>query len=118
MSTTPSDYIDWNGATGKTYRYWFLETPRNSTSIKGVGGNYAFVKRLPNGKFTPLYFGVADSLQNRIPNHERWDDAFRLGVTHVMSHTTPAGDAARIAEERDLIQLWNPPMNVQHRTTG
>jgi hypothetical protein len=118
MSTTSSDCIDWNGATGKTYRYWFLETPRNAASIKNEGGNYALVRQLPNGNFSPLYFGLADSLQNRVPNHERWNDAIRLGVTHVMAHTTPAGDAVRIAEERDLIQRWNPPMNVQHRTLG
>jgi hypothetical protein len=118
MSTTSTDYIDWTGASGKTYRYWFLETPRNAAVIKNEGGNYAFVQQMTNGKFAPLYFGEGDSLQGRIPNHERWPDANRLGVTHVMSHTTPAGEAARLAEERDLIQHWNPPMNVQHRTTG
>jgi hypothetical protein len=118
MSTTSTDYIDWNGASGKIYRYWFLETPRNSASIKNEAGNYAFVRQLPNGNFTPLYFGLADSLQGRIPNHERWNDVIRAGVTHVMSHTTPSGATVREAEERDLIQQWNPPLNVHHRTTG
>lgn len=111
------DYIDWPGQSGKTYRYWFLSDPGTAASIKDEGGNYAFVKQLSNGNFVPLYFGKADSLRDRIPNHECWAEATRLGVTHLMSHTTPAGDAARCAEERDLIQRWNPPMNVQHRTT-
>ena len=112
-----TNYVDWAGKSG-TYRYWFLEKPRESAAILDVAGNYVFVKQLPNGKFTPLYFGIADSLQMRIPNHERFDDAVRAGTTHVMAHTTPTGEAARIAEERDLIQHWNPPLNVHHRTTG
>lgn len=113
-----SDYIDWPGTTGMTYRYWFLDNPRTPSAIKNVAGNYAFVRRHPNGNFTPLYFGIADSLQNRIPNHERWADAIRAGATHVMSHTTPAGASARDAEERDLIQRWSPPLNTHHRKTG
>jgi hypothetical protein len=113
-----TDYIDWLGQTG-TYRYRFLEKPRENAAILDVGGNYAFVKKLANGNFIPIYF-VADSLialETRIPTHERFDDAVRAGATHVMAHTTPAGDAARIAEERDLIQRWNPPLNVHLRTT-
>jgi hypothetical protein len=112
-----TSYIDWAGNSG-TYRYWFLEKPRDSAAIQDVAGNYAFVKQLATGNFIPIYFGIADSLQNRIPNHERFDDAVKAGATHVMAHTTPAGEAARIAEERDLIQRWNPPLNVHHRTTG
>lgn len=113
-----SDYIDWPGLSGNRYRYWFLDNPRAPSAIKDVGGNYGFVKRLPNGNFAPLYFGIADSLQARIPNHERWNDAIKAGATHVMSHTTPAGAAAREVEERDLIQFWNPALNTQHRRTG
>jgi hypothetical protein len=33
-----------------------------------------------------------------------------------MTHTTPAGEYVRLAEEGDLIARWNPPLNVQHRT--
>lgn len=104
--------IDWKGQLGKTYRYWFI---KNVTGLQAVAGNYAFVKQLANGNFVPLYFGQADDLKARLPNHDRWDDAKKAGVTHVMGHTTPAGEQARLDEERDLIQQWNPPLNVQHR---
>lgn len=110
--------VDWVGQSGRSYRYWALANPKVAAEIQDAGGNYAFVKQLPNGNFTPLYFGKADSLRDRIPSHECWPEAVRLGVTHLMGHTTPAGDDARCAEERDLIQRWNPPMNVQHRTAG
>ncbi|WP_140977601.1 hypothetical protein [Bradyrhizobium guangdongense] len=113
-----SDIIDWPGLSGKLYRYWFLANPRSPSAIKSEAGNYAFVKRLPTGLYVPLYFGIADDLSARIPFHERWTDAMRAGATDVMTHTTPNGASAREAEERDLIQRWNPPLNVHHRSVG
>ena|SRR5437868_1577267 len=108
-----ADYIDWPGKTG-TYRYWFTSgiAPAN---LKPEGGNYMYVKRLPNGNWLPVYIGQADDLKARIPSHERGADAVRAGATHVMAHTTPAGEQARLAEERDLIAYWNPALNTQHR---
>jgi len=106
--------IDWPGQSGTKYRYYSLKHI-TANGIQAVGGNYAFVRQLANGNFSPLYFGQADDLRARIPCHERWDDARRAGATHVMAHTTPAGEQARLAEERDLIQQWSPMLNVHHR---
>ncbi len=113
-----SQFIEWAGKSGKTYKYWLreIEAGYKTANYKSEAGNYGFAKRLPNGKFTPLYFGESDDLEARvISRHEKWDDAIKLGVTHVMGHTTPAGEQIRLAEERDLIEDWNPPLNVQHR---
>jgi hypothetical protein len=110
---TNDDVIDWPGISGKTYRYWFSTF---NDSFKDEGGNYMFVRQLPSGNFLPVYIGVADSLQKRLSNHERADEAKRLGATFVMTHTTPAGEAARLAEEKDLIAYWHPVLNTQHRT--
>jgi len=109
--------VDWNGKSGTAYRYWSVDN-LTAAGLQAVAGNYAFVKQLPNGNFIPLYFGIAESLRDRLPNHDRWNEAVRLGATHVMAHTTPAGEAARLAEERDLIQQWNPPLNTHHRSVG
>jgi hypothetical protein len=109
-----TDTIDWNGKSGTAYRYWFLAR-MTADGILAVGGNYCFAMRLANGNFTPLYFGESENLQTRLPSHDRWDEAKRLGATHVWAHSTPAGASARAAEEQDLIQYWNPPLNVQHR---
>ena len=106
--------IDWTGKSGKKYRYEFLNNI-TAAGINPVSGNYAFVKQLPNRNFIPLYFGQAENLQARLPNHERWEEAKRLGATYVMAHSTQGGDAVRCAEEIDLIQQWQPPMNTQHR---
>jgi len=106
--------IAWPGLSGKTYSYWFTASIA-ATDLKDEGGNYMFVKQLPNGNWLPVYIGVADSLRNRLPNHERLADARALGATHVMTHTTPSGSQARLDEERDLIQKWNPALNIHHR---
>lgn len=108
--------VDWPGKSGTKYRYWFLDSLAPN-SIKDEAGNYMFVKRLPNGNWYPVYIGQADSLKARLPNHERLAEAQRAGATHVMAHTTPAGEAARLAEERDLIQQWAPALNTHHMPT-
>ena len=112
-----SETIDWSGQSGKTYRYFVLAN-LEPASIVDEGGNYVFAKRLANGNYVPLYFGIAKSLRERLPKHEVWPDAKRIGATYVMGHTTPSGESARLDEERDLIQYWNPALNTQHRTTG
>ena len=116
---TEDQYIDWMGKTGATYRYWFLTNPSNANGVKKGPGNYAFVKRLANGNFLPLYFGESEDLQARIPTHDRWSDALRAGMTHVMAHTTPnGGSVAQLGEERDLIQHWGPVLNTHHQLTA
>ncbi len=108
-----NDVIDWPGSSGKSYRYWFSAF---IDTFKDEGGNYMFVKPLQNGNYLPVYIGQADSLQKRLSNHERLDEAMRLGATFVMTHTTPAGEAARLAEEADLIAYWQPILNTHHRS--
>ena len=85
-----SQTIDWRGKSGATYRYWFLENPKAAGKIKAEGGNYCFAQQLANGNYLPLYFGESGDLRDRIPNHELWDRAIRLGATHVMGahHTS------------------------------
>ncbi len=106
-------FVEWTGKSGMVHKYWLIDI---GSPLKDEGGNYGFARRLPNGNVTPLYFGEADSLRNRLTKHERWGEALRLGVTHLMAHTTPGGEQARMAEERDLVRYWNPPMNIQQRS--
>jgi hypothetical protein len=103
------------GISGKTYAYdaydrfgnW-LERP----------ANYGFGCLSPGivGGWRILYFGEAVNVKQRITGHERWLEAVDLGATHVLGHANYGGDVARKAEERDLIALHNPILNVRHRT--
>lgn len=107
-----ANFIDWPGAR-VVYRYWFLENPSDPAGIKSESGNYMFVKPTISG-WVPVYIGIADNLRDRIPCHERWAEAVRLGATRVMGHTN-AVQMNRETEERDLIGRWNPLLNTHHR---
>lgn len=109
--------INYAGLSGISYKYWNTDI-RRLEDVLPVSGNYAFLKPTGPNTFVPLYFGEAENLKDRLRNHERWPEAMRAGATVIVTHTTPAGASARLAEERDLIAKWNPPLNVHHRTTG
>jgi hypothetical protein len=109
--------IHFTGISGKSYKYWSVDISRLYLLLDQTG-NYGFLKPTGGNNYTPLYFGKADSLRDRHKNHERWREAVALGATVIVAHTTPAGVQACLAEERDLIAKWNPPMNVHHRTVA
>ena len=100
-----AETIDWLGATGKTYRYWFLEG-----EAKAEPGNYMFVKPSGNG-WVPVYIGQSSNLRNRLANHPEMPCVRRNGGTHTMAHTTPGGKQTRLDEEADLVDHWKPACN-------
>ena len=104
-----AETIDWPGATGNTYRYWFVYSMENP-SLKRVGGNYMFVARNAAGWY-PVYIGQTGDLSERLANHPELPCVKRHSGTHLMAHETRAGRNARLAEESDLISYWNPPCN-------
>ena len=78
------------------------------------GGIYIFCGVNPQNQWVALYIGQADSFRNRIPQHEQWNQAVRLGATHV--HAMAVQQAStRDAIERQLIQSHQPYLNVQHK---
>jgi excinuclease UvrABC nuclease subunit len=97
----------------RSYEYWNLLNPLDGKTIQSVGGNYMFVSATENG-VTPIYVGIATDLSDRIPNHERMQDAIRHGATHVLAHTQ-ASVIDRQLEEIDLIEYFQPILNVQHK---
>jgi hypothetical protein len=65
------------------------------------------------------YVGQCSDASDRFTNHERWNEAVRdHGVTHVLTHISAPNQTVRETEERDLIQAFDPPMNVQHRPSA
>lgn len=108
-------YVDLPGISGRTYRYWFVDLATDV--IKNEAGNYGFVAVLADNTVVPAYLGETGNLRDRLPSHEKRLAALVLGANRVVAHATPAGEAARLAEEADLIAYYNPPLNQQHRTT-
>lgn len=110
-----SNFVDWQGKSGRAYRYWFVDM---DLPFNAVAGNYVFATRMPNGNLKPLYFGETGDFSTRMSKHEVWSVALRLGATHALAHPTQGVETVRRAEERDLVELWNPPLNTHYRTTG
>jgi len=101
------------GVSGISYNYFSAEP--GSTWLQ-VAANYVFTKWTPNG-WPIFYAGETDNAANRLSNHERWQEAVtKYGATHILTHQA-VSEADRKREEADLIAAYNPPMNVQLRTT-
>lgn len=115
---TESPSIEWSGASGLKYRYFFLRDPSGALLLSQPG-NYMFVRQTNPEKnwWLPVYIGIADDLKGRVMNHEIWEEALRCGATHLMAHLQ-SDRGARETEERDLIGYWNPVCNTQHRTVS
>lgn len=84
-----------------------------NTNWNEVGGIYIFCGVNPQNQWVPIYIGQADSFRNRIPQHEQWNPAVRLGATRI--HALVVGQQQRDVIEQQLIQLYQPRLNVQHK---
>jgi hypothetical protein len=80
---------------------------------KDVGGVYIF-SGVKDSIWRAYYIGITDSFQDRHPNHERWEEAKRLGATHVHARGEPQA-ATRESIERELIGTYQPPLNTHHK---
>lgn len=107
MNRTPNH--NWPGKSGCVYTY---EVYPIGTSFRDVAGNYIYAKQV-GSQWQPCYIGQTNSLQTRIANHEKEACAKRHGATHLHVKVTPS-ERDSLAEEADLIRLWNPPCNDQH----
>lgn len=79
-----------------------------------VSGLYVFAGPGLLGGWQPYYIGQAESLAERLPNHENLLGAARLGATHIHARVEPM-KFLREAQEADLIRRYQPILNVQHR---
>jgi hypothetical protein len=100
----------WPGASGKEYKYWIHQI---GTTFKDEPGNYVFAKETSPGKWTPIYIGETESLEDRHANHEKMPCVKRHGGTHIHAHTSSTDAAIRRAEESDLLDKWDPPCNKE-----
>src|SRR5260221_7515045 len=97
-----------------TWMSHVFEVNLHAANWNAVPGLYIFAATNSVGQWYPLYVGQAESLAGRIPSHERWMEALRLGATHV--HAKVEQDAAtRDLVEQALIRAYQPTFNVQHR---
>jgi hypothetical protein len=105
-----ADTIYWVGKSGAKYKY---EVFKLNTTFKKKPGNYVFAKETEPGRFKPLYVGQTGDLSSRFTNHHAEDCLDRNGVTHITVHVNEAGDQARLDEETDIRNHYDPACNKQ-----
>jgi hypothetical protein len=107
--------IDWQGATGHTYRHYILPI---GTQFKALPGNYIFARETMPGYWLPIYVGETANLAERHSGHDRLLDVVREGATHIHAHVSSASETIRQMEELDLARRWRPVCNRQGRYVG
>ena len=93
---------------------WDFTVYEHSSDWNEVAGIYIFAGLNSVGRWEALYIGSTESLAERLPNHEKWPEAVRLGATHIHARVE-SQVATRQAIERILIQNYRPHLNIQHR---
>ena len=100
-----ADTINWKGASGSTYTYYIHKLPYRPSDEHD--GNYIFAK-LSGRTWLAVYIGQGH-LQSRYDAALEEGCVTDKGATHYHVHTA-SSEAARTAEERDLI-VGNPECN-------
>ena len=96
--------VSWGG-------YGFTVYDPAQTTWNDVPGVYIFA-----GLGTDLrwwyanYIGQTTSFSNRLPNHDKWQEAARQGATHIHARVVQ-DEYQRIAIESALIQSYQPSLN-------
>ena len=102
--------VSWQGHEFSVYQ--------NGTDWNEVAGLYIFAGRVKGAQGTtvwrPFYIGQTQNFSTRLPTHEDWPEAQRLGATHVHAMTMKNSES-RTEVERDLVQSYQPRLNVQLR---
>ena len=100
-----SGTVDWGGYEFTVYLH--------DGDWNEVAGLYIFAGQQSDGRWRPIYVGETTSFAQRIPTHEYWSEAVRLGATHVHARVEPE-ELTRALIEKELIQAFQPELNVQH----
>jgi hypothetical protein len=101
--------ILWPGKSGKEYKYWIHPI---GTDLEDSPGNYIFAKKISPRRWSPIYIGQTNNLNDHLANHEKEALARKKGATHIHAHTSDT-ENQRLEEEKDLVSRWKPPGNEQ-----
>jgi hypothetical protein len=114
QETAMSEAI-FKGASGKLYRFHVLRAKAPTLAEPAV---YAFARPGPGPRgWTPLFLSRTGNLADRLNGHERWDEAQRLGATHILALFEPERDL-RGAAEADLLEALRPALNAPSLDTA
>lgn len=99
------------GLSGKQYSYEIFEIDQK---FRAVACNYAFATKTPSQKYSILYVGETNDFSERFTNqHEGLECSKSKGATHVFIRVNSGRNQARLDEETDIRQNYNPDCNKQ-----
>ena len=108
-TTTQTRTISWAGLSGQSYKYWIYPI---GTSFNALPGNYIYTRETQPDTFVPIYIGETENLAERtLSTHHKRDCINRNGATHIHVHESSNSVYTRRAEEKDLVERWNPCCN-------
>jgi hypothetical protein len=94
------------GVSGRLHRFAAFSPEASLPASPAV---YAFARR-GSGGWTTVFLSRTANLAQRMARHEMWDEARRLGATHILIHQRHERDA-REAVEADLLAALRPALN-------
>ena len=74
------------------YEFTVYGSP-DTVTWNDVPGIYVFCGLNQADRWVSYYLGKVESFKNRLPNHERWKEAARLGATRVHAMVVQQGPA-------------------------
>lgn len=104
-----ANLVTFTGISGQQYRY---QVCQRNVAWRAVPGNYIFAHQV-DGEWVVDYVGETSDLSTRFGAHHKLALAFTDSATHILAHINNGGDAARRAEEEDLIAAYQPRHNQQ-----
>jgi hypothetical protein len=91
-----------------------FEVAHPTADWRNVGGVYIFSGLNRQGLWVATYIGETESFRDRVPGHERWAEAARLGATHVHARVVQQA-ATRERIEEELVRAYRPPLNSHYK---
>jgi hypothetical protein len=111
--------VNWTGLSGQTYEFSVYEL---AVHFKPLPAVYVLAKLGHGSRFEALYVGEAESLEDRLntcrAQHDGFQRALKMGVTHICARLVSNGAAERLRIETDLRHALNPPCNAQPAPRG
>lgn len=106
--------VNWTGVSGLPYEFSVYSL---ATHFKPVAGVYILAKLGKGSRLEALYIGEAESLEDRLntcrAQHDGFQRALKMGLTHICARGVKNGAAERLRIETDLRHAFNPPCNEQ-----
>ena len=98
----------WEGAWGKTYRYWIHPL---DARFRKIAGNFIFARQTEKGAWEAVFVGEIRNFDEPLVQPSEWACVQQAGATHLHAHFSSPSWERRQAERDDLIARWKPACN-------